>query len=102
MVGGRLASCGDEGAIQIWDVESGQHLRILRGDRPSERLPLTGIPALTQTEIATWRALGAVEDEVHNSPSTRPRSSHRGLLAEKEGRFQGVPCDFLPLGEQVC
>jgi transcriptional regulator with XRE-family HTH domain len=58
----RLASCGDDGAIRIWDLHSGEHLGTLRRDRPYERLTITGIRGLTQAEIATLRALGAVED----------------------------------------
>jgi WD40 repeat protein/transcriptional regulator with XRE-family HTH domain len=57
-----LASCGDDGAIHIWELKSGEHVRTLRRDRPYERLTITGIQGLTQAEIATLRALGAVED----------------------------------------
>jgi WD40 repeat protein/transcriptional regulator with XRE-family HTH domain len=58
----KLASCGDDGAIHIWELERGEHLRTLRRDRPYERLTITGIQGLTQAEIATLRALGAVEE----------------------------------------
>jgi WD40 repeat protein/transcriptional regulator with XRE-family HTH domain len=61
--GSRLASCGDDGAIVLWDLERGQPLRTLRRDRPYERLNITGIRGLTRAEIATLRALGAIEDE---------------------------------------
>jgi WD40 repeat protein len=68
--GRRLASCGDDGAIHLWDIERGEHLRTLRLDRPYERLTITGIGGLTQAEIATLRALGAVEDVTdERSPS---------------------------------
>jgi len=66
--GRRLASCGDDGTIQVWDLASGQHLRTLRRDRPYERMNITGIQGLTQAEIATLRALGAIEDAVAESP----------------------------------
>ena len=66
--GSRLASCGNDGTIRLWDLESGEHVRTLRGDRPYERLTITGIRGLTQAEIATLRALGAVEDEASTSP----------------------------------
>jgi WD40 repeat protein len=66
--GRRLASCGDDGTIQVWDLASGQHLRTLRRDRPYERMNITGIQGLTQAEIATLRALGAVEDAAAESP----------------------------------
>jgi WD40 repeat protein len=60
--GRRLASCGEDGAIRLWDLESGKHVRTLRHDRPYERLNITGIQGLTQAEIATLRALGAIEN----------------------------------------
>ena len=63
--GRMLASCGDDGAINLWDLESGEHLGTLRRDRPYERLNITGIRGLTQAEIATLRTLGAVEDGVY-------------------------------------
>jgi len=63
-----LASCGDDGAIHIWELKSGEHVRTLRRDRPYERLTIMGIQGLTQAEIATLRALGAVEDAAAESP----------------------------------
>ena len=66
--GSSLASCGEDGATQVWDLASGQHLSTLRRDRPYERLNITGIRGLTQAEIATLRALGAVEDAAAESP----------------------------------
>jgi WD40 repeat protein len=62
-----LASCGDDGAIHLWDLERGEHLRTLRRDRPYERLTITGVQGLTQAEIATLRALGAIEDAAAES-----------------------------------
>lgn len=47
----------------LWNVQSGEHRRILRRDRPYERLNITGILGLTQAQLASLRALGAVEDE---------------------------------------
>ncbi len=65
--GSRLASCGEDGTIALWNVQSGEHRRILRRDRPYERLNITGIQGLTQAQLALLRALGAVEDAaVHN------------------------------------
>jgi WD40 repeat protein/DNA-binding XRE family transcriptional regulator len=65
--GRRLASCGNDGTIRLWDLESGQALGTLRRDRPYERLNITGIRGLTQAELATLRALGAMEDEARSS-----------------------------------
>ena len=61
-----LASCGDDNAIKVWDIQSAELLRTLRSDRPYERLDITGIRGLTQAQKATLRALGAVEEEVRN------------------------------------
>jgi WD40 repeat protein len=69
--GRRLASCGNDGTIKLWDLESGQALGMLRRDRPYERLNITGIRGLTQAEIATMCALGAVEEKVdEQSPNS--------------------------------
>ena len=65
--GRRLASCGDDTSITLWDLESGEHLRTLRRDRPYERLDITGIRGLTEAQKAMLRALGAVEDKAVNS-----------------------------------
>jgi WD40 repeat protein len=65
--GSGLASCGDDGVITLWDLERGEPLRMLRRDRPYERLNITGIRGVTQAQKATLRALGAVEDEARNS-----------------------------------
>ncbi|MEP6988968.1 MAG: WD40 repeat domain-containing protein, partial [Chloroflexota bacterium] len=62
--GTKLASCGNDGAIVIWDLQSGEHLQTLRRDRPYERLNITGIRGLTEAQMATLRILGAVEDTV--------------------------------------
>jgi WD40 repeat protein len=59
--GRRLASCGDDGAIVLWDLERGQLLRTLRRDRPYERLNITGIRGLSDAQKASLRALGAFE-----------------------------------------
>ena len=60
--GSRLASCGDDGAIRLWELESGEPLQTLRRDRPYERLTITGIRGLTEAQKASLRALGAFED----------------------------------------
>ncbi len=55
-------SCGDDGAIQVWDLESGELRRTLRRDRPYERLDISEVQGLTDAQRATLRALGAIEE----------------------------------------
>jgi WD40 repeat protein len=57
-----LASCGDDNTIRLWDIENGEHLQTLRRDRPYERLDITGIRGVTEAQLTTLRALGAIED----------------------------------------
>jgi WD40 repeat protein len=60
--GSMLASCGDDGAIILWDLERGEQLQTLRRDRPYERLNITGIRGLSDAQKASLRALGAFEE----------------------------------------
>jgi WD40 repeat protein len=60
--GSMLASCGEDGVITLWDLESGEPLQTLRRDRPYERLNITGIRGLTEAQKASLRALGAFEE----------------------------------------
>src|SRR5258708_34669503 len=69
--GRRLSSCGDDGAIRLWDLESGEYVRTLRRDRPYERLNIKGVRGFTQAQKATLRALGALEESA-------PPPSQRG------------------------
>jgi WD40 repeat protein len=70
--GTKLASCGDDGAIRIWDLQSGEHLQSLRRDRPYERLNIMDIRGLTEAQKATLRALGAVEFTDSNTTQRAP------------------------------
>ena len=48
--------------IQVWNPQSGEHLRMLRRGRPYERLNISGVKGLTEAQKTTLRALGAIED----------------------------------------
>jgi WD40 repeat protein len=59
--GRRLSSCGDDGALNVWELASGEQLRILRRDRPYERLDISEAKGLTRAQRASLSALGAIE-----------------------------------------
>ncbi len=59
--GQRLASCGDDGDINIWALASGEKVQTLRRDRPYERMDISGVLGLTEAQRATLRTLGAIE-----------------------------------------
>lgn len=61
--GSMLASCRDDRVIVFCNMHSDKAFRRLRRDRPYERLTITGIRSLTQAQLASFRALGAVEKE---------------------------------------
>src|SRR5713226_149028 len=63
-----FGSRGDGGAITLWNLERGEYLRMLRRDRPYERLDIRGVKGLTEAQT-TLRALGAIE----LSPPTNTR-----------------------------
>ncbi len=60
--GETVASAGEDGAIQLWNMRSRRHLFTLRRDRPYERLTITGIRGLTEAQKASLHALGAFEE----------------------------------------
>ena len=81
--GTKLASCGDDGAIIVWDLHSGEHLQTLRRDRPYERLDITGLTGITDAQRASLLALGAVEAHRRRaSGEQRPRATSRRFIAE--------------------
>jgi WD40 repeat protein len=59
--GTRLASCGDDGAIMLWDLHTAEHQQTIRRDRPYERLNISAIQGLTEAQRTALLALGAFE-----------------------------------------
>lgn len=59
--GDTLASCSDDETIRLWDVQTYECLKIIRPDRPYERMNITGVTGLTETQKSTLKALGACE-----------------------------------------
>lgn len=59
----RLASGSQDETIRIWNVSQGNCIRIIRNERPYERMNITGVKGLTEAQKASLRALGAIEQE---------------------------------------
>lgn len=57
-----LASASLGNDVRLWDVASGRELRVLRLDRPYERMKIGEATGLTDAQRATLYALGAVEE----------------------------------------
>ena len=56
-----LASGSEDGTIKLWDVKTGECVKTLISNKPYERMNITGVKGLTEAEIDTLKALGAVE-----------------------------------------
>jgi WD40 repeat protein len=59
-----LASCSDDGTCILWDIQHQKSRYILKSERPCERMNITGVVGLTESQKAILRALGAIEEEV--------------------------------------
>jgi WD40 repeat protein len=56
-----VASGGFDAAVRLWQAETGECLRTLRAERRYERVDITGLTGVTETQRAALFALGAVE-----------------------------------------
>ena len=68
--GQMLASCGEDGAIKVWNLQSTEQVRTLQRDRPYERLNITRTQGLTPAQKATLFALGAFEEDGEFLPNS--------------------------------
>jgi WD40 repeat protein len=54
-----LASSGDDETIRLWNIATGECLKILKAEKPYERMNIMGVTGLTTATIATLTLLGA-------------------------------------------
>lgn len=55
-----LASGSEDETIRIWNIATGECLKILKGPRPYQGMNITGVVGLTEAQKASLRLLGAV------------------------------------------
>ncbi|YAF97789.1 MAG: NB-ARC domain-containing protein [Nodularia sp. CChRGM 3473] len=60
--GDTLTSGSQDETIKVWDVLTGECLKTLQQPRLCEGMNITGVTGLTAAQIATLKALGAVEE----------------------------------------
>ncbi len=60
--GQELASGSDDGTIKFWNISTGRCLSTLRNDRPYERMNITGVTGVSESQKVSLRGLGAIED----------------------------------------
>ena len=68
-----LASASYDETLRLWNVHTGECLKILRPERLYEGMNITGVTGLTEAQKATLRALGAtvllsdtIEQPIHD------------------------------------
>lgn len=56
-----VASGSDDGTVRLWEVQTGVFVCMLRDEQPCERMDITGIQGISESQKATLRTLGAFE-----------------------------------------
>jgi WD40 repeat protein/transcriptional regulator with XRE-family HTH domain len=57
-----LASGSGDQTIKLWNVKTGECLKTLHPDRPYERMNITGVTGISESQKASLKVLGAIED----------------------------------------
>ncbi|ACK69682.1 WD-40 repeat protein [Gloeothece citriformis PCC 7424] len=57
-----LVSGGEDETIKLWQVQTGECLKTFKPKRPYEGMNLTGVTGLTESQITSLLALGALSD----------------------------------------
>ena len=63
--GRTIASGSEDETIRVWNVDNGACIKVLRGDRPYERMNIAGVIGLTEAQKSTLKSLGAIHS-AHN------------------------------------
>ena len=58
-----LASCSEDETVRLWRVKPGTGSRILRPQRPYEKMNITNVVGLTIAQRNTLKLLGAIENK---------------------------------------
>ena len=57
--GKKLASCGEDGLVFLWDVKTGKCLSTLNIQLPYQGININGIKGLTDAQKVSLKSLGA-------------------------------------------
>ena len=58
-----IASGSEDGTVKLWDFKTGRYLKTFSLAKPYTNMNITGVKGLTDTEKASLKALGAVENK---------------------------------------
>ncbi|MEZ4676207.1 MAG: hypothetical protein R2932_18440 [Caldilineaceae bacterium] len=65
-----LASGSQDETIRLWHVEAGTTQKILRSERPYERMNITGVKGISEAQKTSLRTLGAIDDNYRQASGT--------------------------------